>query len=59
MKEEKFHVNQRVFYTDPNGGWENSFGYITAIYGDLYTVTKDNGAEVEAYADNLESVKRK
>lgn len=50
-------VGDRVWWTDPDGGTCSGAGKLIKINGDVYSVTKDDGGEVECPRAELKKIK--
>ncbi len=49
----KYKVGDKVFWADPDDGVCSGYGKVTEVNGEIHSIKKDDGGELEAYEHEL------
>jgi len=49
----KYNIGDEVFWNDPDEGICSGYGKVTEVNGEIYSIKKDDGGELEAFENEL------
>jgi len=49
----KYEIGDEVYWNDPDEGICSGYGEVTEVNGEIYSIKKHDGGEVEAFKDEL------
>ena len=52
-KKMKYNIGDEVFWNDPDEGICSGYGKVTEVNGEIYSIKKDDGGELEALEHEL------
>ena len=49
----KYSIGDEVFWNDPDEGTCSGYGKVTEVNGEIYSIKKNDGGELEAFEHEL------